>query len=81
MLVGYPVDGSQYDDTSIINGVMYQNGPQPYPLTLSPDSVTNDQEIYLASWFLGYGGNSGSPLYVQLNGNGYYPRRRLSRQR
>ncbi len=51
---------------------MYQIGPQPYPLGLSTDSVTNQQEVYTASWFLSYPGNSGGPLYVQLN-NYFYP--------
>jgi hypothetical protein len=72
MLVGYPVDGSQYGIADITNGVMYDLGPQPYPLSLDPESVTNQQEVYLASWFLGYPGDSGGPLYVQLNGY-YYP--------
>jgi hypothetical protein len=32
----------------------------------------NDQQVYIASWFLSYPGNSGGPLYAQLNGY-YYP--------
>ena len=72
MLVGYPVDGSQYGFANITNGVMYEISPQPYPLSLSADSVTSQQEVYTASWFLSYPGNSGGPLYVQLNGY-YYP--------
>ncbi len=72
MLVGYPVDGSEFGFTNIVSGTMYQIGPQPYSLSLSPDSVTNQQEVYTASWFLSYPGNSGGPLYVQLNGY-YYP--------
>jgi hypothetical protein len=71
MLVGYPVDGSFFGDTSITNGVMYQTDPQPYPLSLAPDQV-NNQRVYTASWFLSYPGSSGGPLYVQLNGY-YYP--------
>ena len=72
MLVGYPVDGSLFGFTNIVPGQMYQIGPQPYPLSLSPDAVTNQQEVYTASWFLSYPGNSGGPLYVQLN-NYFYP--------
>jgi sugar lactone lactonase YvrE len=72
MLVGYPVDGSQFDNSSIItNGVMYQIGPQPYPLTLATDPVA-DQQVYTATWFLGYPGDSGGPVDVQFNGY-YYP--------
>jgi len=72
MLVGYPVDGSQLGDATIVPGEMYQIGPQPYPLTLDTEQVTNQQEVYTASWFLSYPGNSGGPLYVQYNGY-YYP--------
>src|SRR5262249_5285360 len=43
----------------------------PYPLTLATDPVAN-QQVYTASWFLSYPGNSGGPLYVQFNGY-YYP--------
>jgi len=71
MLVGYPVDGSMFGDASIVPGEMYQIGPQPYPLTLATDPVAN-QQVYVASWFLSYPGNSGGPLYVQFNGY-YYP--------
>jgi len=72
MLVGYPVDGSQFGDATIVPGEMYQIGPQPYPLVLATDQVTNQQEVYTATWFLSYPGNSGGPVYVQLNGY-YYP--------
>ena len=72
MLVGYPVDGSLFGDASIVPGLMYQTSPQPYPLNLAPDSVSGQQEVYTASWFLSYPGNSGGPLYVQFNGY-YYP--------
>ncbi len=72
MLAGYPVDGSLYGFTNIVAGQMYQIGPQPFPLDLSPDLTPDQQEIYTASWFLSYPGNSGGPLYVQLNGY-YYP--------
>ncbi len=41
------------------------------PLTLASDPV-DDQQVYTASWFLSYPGNSGGPLYVQLDGY-YYP--------
>jgi hypothetical protein len=71
LLAGYPVDGSVLGDASIVPGVMYQVGPQPYPLSLATDPVT-DQQVYLAQWFLSYPGNSGGPLYVQYNGY-YYP--------
>jgi hypothetical protein len=71
MLVGYPVDGSMFGDTSITNGVMYETGPQPYPLSLASEPVFN-QQVYVAPWLLSYPGNSGGPLYVQYNGY-YYP--------
>jgi len=71
LLVGYPVDGSEFGFTNIVNGRMYETGPQPYPLTLDTDPVA-DQQVYTASWFQSYPGNSGGPLYVQLNGY-YYP--------
>ena len=51
---------------------MYQTQPQPYPLTNSVDSVTNQQEVYVDPYFLGYPGDSGGPVYVQFNGY-YYP--------
>jgi sugar lactone lactonase YvrE len=72
MLVGFPVDGSLFGATNITNGVMYQTEPKPYPLNIAPDQVNEKQEVYTASWFLSYPGNSGGPLYVQLNGY-YYP--------
>ncbi|PWU22155.1 MAG: hypothetical protein C5B50_00080 [Verrucomicrobia bacterium] len=72
MLVGYPVDGSLFGDTTITNGVMYQTDPQPYQLSLATDQVNGQQEVYTAPWFLSYPGNSGGPLYVQLNGY-FYP--------
>jgi hypothetical protein len=71
MLVGYPVDGSQFGVNNIINGQMYEIGPQPYTLGLAPDPVA-DQQIYTAPWMLSFPGNSGGPFYVQLNGY-YYP--------
>jgi hypothetical protein len=71
MLVGYPVDGSQFG-TNVMAGQMYQTDPQPFPLTIAPDSVPGQQEVYEAPWFLSYPGNSGGPVYVQLNGY-YYP--------
>ncbi len=71
MLVGYPVDGSEFGNSSIVPGEMYQTQPQPYPLALATDPVT-DQEVYNANWFLSYPGNSGGPVYVQYNGY-YYP--------
>ena len=72
MLVGYPVDGSQYGVSGIVPGQMYQTTPQPYALSLDLDPVSGQQEVYTASWFLSYPGNSGGPLYVQFNGT-YYP--------
>ncbi len=71
MLVGYPVDGSLFGDASIVPGEMYQTQPQPYPLAMATDPVA-DQQVYTAPWFLSYPGNSGGPMYVQLNGY-YYP--------
>ncbi|MEI9963010.1 MAG: hypothetical protein WDM76_18400 [Limisphaerales bacterium] len=38
MLVGYPVDGSQFGNASIVPGMMYQTDPQPYPLSLATRS-------------------------------------------
>ena len=74
MLVGYPVDGSLFGDASITTnaGKIYQTDPQPYPLSLATDPVPGRQQVYQAPWFLSYPGNSGGPLYVQLNGY-YYP--------
>jgi sugar lactone lactonase YvrE len=72
MLVGYPVDGSLFGATNIIPGEIYQTDPQPYPLSPATDPVPGQQEVYTAPWFLSYPGNSGGPLYVQLNGY-YYP--------
>jgi hypothetical protein len=71
MLVGYPVDGSTFQVPGVLPGQMYEIGPQPSPLSLATDPV-NDQQVYTASWFLSYPGNSGGPFYVQLNGY-YYP--------
>ena len=65
MLVGYPVDGSEYGQT-VQPGMMYVTGPQTTALTLASNNV------YSGSWFLSYPGNSGGPLYVQFNGY-YYP--------
>jgi sugar lactone lactonase YvrE len=72
MLVGYPVDGSQFGDATIVPGKMYQTTPQPLPLTLATDPVPGQQQVYVAPWFMSYPGNSGGPLYVQLNGS-FYP--------
>src|SRR5208282_2258121 len=69
MLVGYPVDGSQFGFTNIVNGQMYEIGPQPYPLSQATDPVV-DQQVYTASWLLSYPGNSGGPFYVKFDG--YY---------
>jgi sugar lactone lactonase YvrE len=71
MLVGYPVDGSEFGN-AVVPGEMYQTQPQPDPLALSTDPVNGQQEVYIASWFLGYPGDSGGPVYVQYNGY-YYP--------
>lgn len=71
MLSGYPVDGSIFG-TNVSVGQMYQTTPQPYALTMDSSSVPGQQEVYQASWFFSYPGNSGGSLYVQLNGN-YYP--------
>src|SRR5262249_7275893 len=72
MLVGYPVDGSPFGDTSIVPGLMYETGQQPYPLSLDPNQLDDQQQVYTAPWFLSYPGNSGGPFYVQFEGY-YYP--------
>jgi len=72
MLAGYPVDGSEFGDASIVPGEMYQTQPQPYALSLAADPVNGRQEVYEAPWFLGCPGNSGGPVYAQFNGY-YYP--------
>ncbi|HEY3854613.1 MAG TPA: MBG domain-containing protein [Verrucomicrobiae bacterium] len=73
MLVGYPVDGSQFGYASIAAnaGQMYQTQPQPLAFSIATDPVA-DQQVYTASWMFSYPGNSGGPLYVQYNGY-YYP--------
>jgi hypothetical protein len=73
MIVGYPVDGSLFgDDTINANaGKMYQTLPRPYSFSLAADPVSG-QQVYTAKWFLSYSGNSGGPVYVELNGY-YYP--------
>jgi hypothetical protein len=71
MLVGYPVDGSQFGVANIVPGMMYETGPQRTPLALAADPV-NDQQVYTATWLLSYPGNSSGPFYVQFNGY-YYP--------
>ena len=72
MLVGYPVDGSMFQAPDVVPGQMYEIGPQPYPLSQDTEQVNEHQEVYTASWFLSYPGNSGGPLYVEFDGN-YYP--------
>jgi sulfur carrier protein ThiS len=72
MLVGYPVDGSMFQAPGVVPGQMYEIGPQPYPLSVDTEQVNEQQEVYTASWFLSYPGNSGGPLYVEFDGN-YYP--------
>jgi hypothetical protein len=67
MLVGYPVDGSLFGAANIMPGVMYQTTPQPYAF-----NADSQPEVYTAPWVLSYPGNSGGPVYVQLNGY-YYP--------
>jgi hypothetical protein len=67
MIVGYPVDGSLFGNASIMPGVLYQTTPQPYAF-----NADSQPEVYTAPWVLGYPGNSGGPVYVQLNGY-YYP--------
>jgi sugar lactone lactonase YvrE len=71
MLVGYPVDGSMFQVPGVVPGQMYEIGPQPYPLSPATDPV-NDQQVYTASWFISYPGNSGGPFYVEFDGY-YYP--------
>ena len=70
MLVGYPVDGSQFGN-AIVPGQMYQVGPQTNGFMLDTNAV-NNQQVYTASWFLSYPGNSGGAMFVQFNGY-YYP--------
>ncbi|MGP8200551.1 MAG: MBG domain-containing protein [Limisphaerales bacterium] len=72
MLVGYPVDGSMFQVPDVVPGQMYEIGPQPYPLSMDTEQVNEQQEVYTASWFLSYPGNSGGPFYVEFNGC-YYP--------
>jgi hypothetical protein len=64
ILAGYPVDGSVFG-ASVTNGQLYEVGPQPYPLTLATDPVA-DQQVYTATWFLSYPGNSGGNLSGDL---------------
>jgi sugar lactone lactonase YvrE len=71
MCVGYPVDGSMFQVPGVVPGQMCQIGSQPYPLSLATDPAV-DQQVYTASWFLGYPGESGGPLYVQFDGY-FYP--------
>jgi hypothetical protein len=66
MLVGYPVDGSQFG-ADLVPGRMYQTEPQPFPLSPAPDPVPGRQKVYLAPWLLSYPGSSGGPFYVELN--------------
>ncbi len=72
MLVGYPVDGSQFGNAGVVPGQMYQTAPQIFPFSLAQDPVMGQQEVYTAPWLLSYPGNSGGPVYVQFNG-AYYP--------
>ena len=66
ILAGYPVDNSAIAGaTSVTIGTIYEIGPQPYPLTNATDLVNEQQEVYTASWFLAYPGDSGGPLFVQ----------------
>ncbi|MGA3181269.1 MAG: choice-of-anchor tandem repeat GloVer-containing protein [Verrucomicrobiota bacterium] len=66
-LVGYPVDGSMFDQV-VSPGGMYAT-----PLDNQAFVQTNDQ-VYAASWLFSYPGNSGGPLCVQYANNGlYYP--------
>ena len=72
MLVGYPVDGSQFDVANIVNGEMYEILPQTNALSQATDDPSANEQVYLATWFLSYPGNNGGSLYVQSNGL-YYP--------
>jgi len=72
MLVGYPMDGSQFGITNIVSGEMYVTGPQTNRLSPATNLVNGQQEVYTASWFLSYPGNSGGPFYVEFDGY-YYP--------
>ncbi len=66
MLVGYPVDGSQFGDASLLPGRLYQTLPQPLPLSPAADRLENPV-VYTAPWFLSYPGNSGGPVYARFN--------------
>ena len=77
MLVGYPVDGSQFGFTNIVPGQMYQTGPQRDILTMASDPVS-DQQVYVATWMLSYPGNSGGPPLCPVE-QLLLPGRRLSR--
>ncbi len=68
MMVGYPVDGSQFGVINITNGEMYENSPQTNALNWATDEPLAYDQVYLGDWFLGYQGNAGSPFYVESNG-------------
>lgn len=67
MLVGYPVDGSQYGKV-ITPGLMYATLPESHALKRDAN------EVYTTPYFLGFPGNDGGPVYVQYPSNSvYYP--------
>jgi len=70
ILVGYPVDGSLFGQV-VTNGGMYATFP-PY---LGNNTFSNIyDQVYAATWFYGYPGESGAPVFVQYPPNGmYYP--------
>ncbi|MGD0411972.1 MAG: Ig-like domain-containing protein [Verrucomicrobiota bacterium] len=65
-LVGYPVDGSMFNQ-AVSPGQLYAT-----PLDHQAFYQTNDQ-VYAASWLFSYPGNSGGPLCVLYTNGNYYP--------
>ena len=72
MLVGYPVDASMFQGLGVTNGDMYEIGPETNALTQASAAGVTNEQVYTAGWFLTYPGDSGGPLYVELNGY-FYP--------
>ncbi len=72
MLVGYPVDGSQFGEPGITNGYMYEILPQTNSLRQATDQPSAAAEVYLADSFLSFPGYNGGALYASSNG-AYYP--------
>ncbi len=66
-LVGYPVDGSAFGQT-VVPSKMYVTPSGGAQTALDQ----NSNDVYTASWFLSYPGNSGGPFYVNFNNQYYY---------